>query len=80
MCDTKRWFDNDITTFAFGHYSLNLREQNEKSSRKRLYSGDESGGGPSKRKFEQSVPTSRKRLHSEDEGSSKRKKNCWWKH
>ena len=22
MCDTKRWFNNDITTLAFGHYSL----------------------------------------------------------
>ena len=22
MCDTKRWFDNDVTTFAFGHHSL----------------------------------------------------------
>ena len=22
MCDTKRWFNNDITTVAFGHYSL----------------------------------------------------------
>ena len=22
MCDTKRWFDNDITTFAFGHHKI----------------------------------------------------------
>ena len=22
MCDTKRWFDNDITTLAFGHYKI----------------------------------------------------------
>ena len=22
MCDTKRWFDNDVTTFAFGHYKI----------------------------------------------------------
>ncbi len=22
MCDTKRWFSNDITTFAFGHYKI----------------------------------------------------------
>ena len=25
MCDTKRWFDNDITTVAFGHYSLDCK-------------------------------------------------------
>ena len=22
MYDTKRWFDNDVTTFAFGHYKI----------------------------------------------------------
>ena len=25
MSDTKRWFDNDITTFAFGHCSLDCK-------------------------------------------------------
>ena len=25
MCDTKRWFNNDITTLAFGHYSLDCK-------------------------------------------------------